>query len=76
MAYAEKRLSTAKGSKGKISWRSRYKKPDGTWGSEPGFPTKKTAENWGEEQEAAIRAGRWIDRICSASTSGSGPGSG
>ncbi|MEV5598411.1 hypothetical protein [Streptomyces sp. NPDC052496] len=61
MAYAEKRVSQAKGSKGKVSWRSRYKKPDGTWGSEPGFPTKKTAENWGEEQEAAIRAGRWID---------------
>lgn len=61
MAYAEKRISTAKGSKGKVSWRARYKKPDGTWGSEPGFPTKKTAERWGEEQEAAIRAGRWID---------------
>lgn len=61
MAYAEKRVSTAKGSKGKVSWRARYKKPDGTWGSEPGFPTKKTAENWGDEQEAAIRAGRWID---------------
>lgn len=61
MAYAEKRISTAKGSKGKVTWRSRYKKPDGTWGSEPGFPTKKTAENWGDEQEAAIRAGRWID---------------
>ncbi|WP_030024860.1 hypothetical protein [Streptomyces monomycini] len=61
MAYAEKRISQAKGSKGKVSWRSRYKKPDGTWGSEPGFPTKKTAEQWGDEQEAAIRAGRWID---------------
>ncbi|MDX3354696.1 hypothetical protein PV703_15560 [Streptomyces sp. ME01-24h] len=61
MAYAEKRVSTAKGKKGKVSWRARYKKPDGTWGSEPGFPTKKTAEAWGEEQEAAIRAGRWID---------------
>lgn len=61
MAYAEKRVSSAKGSKGKVSWRARYKKPDGTWGSEPGFPTKRTAERWGEEQEAAIRAGRWID---------------
>ncbi|MFG2400706.1 hypothetical protein [Streptomyces lydicus] len=61
MAYAEKRVSTAKGSKGKVSWRARYKKPDGTWGSEPGFPTKRTAEQWGDEQEAAIRAGRWID---------------
>lgn len=61
MAFAEKRISTAKGSKGKVSWRARYKKPDGTLGSEPGFPTKKTAEDWGDEQEAAIRAGRWID---------------
>lgn len=61
MAYAEKRTSTAKGSKGKVSWRARYKKPDGTWGSEPGFPTKRTAEQWGDEQEAAIRAGRWVD---------------
>ncbi|GAA2630159.1 hypothetical protein [Streptomyces axinellae] len=61
MAYAEKRVSQARGSKGKVTWRARYKKPDGTWGSEPGFPTKKTAERWGEEQEAAIRAGRWID---------------
>ncbi|MEU1778169.1 MULTISPECIES: hypothetical protein [Streptomyces] len=61
MAYAEKRVSTAKGSKGKVTWRARYKKPDGSWGSEPGFPTKKTAERWGEEQEAAIRAGRWTD---------------
>ena len=61
MAYADKRISEAKGSKGKVSWRARYKRPDGTWGSEPGFATRKTAEAWGEEQEAAIRAGRWID---------------
>ncbi|WP_049569072.1 hypothetical protein [Streptomyces sp. SBT349] len=61
MAHAEKRVSTARGSKGRVSWRARYKKPDGTWGSEPGFPTKRTAERWGDEQEAAIRAGRWVD---------------
>lgn len=61
MAFAQKRVSTARGSKGKITWRARYKRPDGTWGSEPGFPTKKLAEQYGEEQEAAIRAGRWID---------------
>lgn len=61
MAYAEKRISTARGSKGKVSWRARYKRPDGTWGSEPGFPTKKTADAWGEKQEAAIAAGRWVD---------------
>ena len=61
MAFAEKRVSTAKGSRGKVSWRARYKKPDGTYGSEPGFDTKRTAQAWAEEQEAAIRSGRWID---------------
>ena len=55
MAYAEKRGS------GKTPWRARYKRPDGTVGSEPGFRTKKSAEEWGEDQEAAIRAGRWQD---------------
>lgn len=52
MASAEKRGRT---------WRARYKLPNGTLGSEPGFPTKRTALTWGEEQEAAIRAGRWVD---------------
>jgi hypothetical protein len=61
VAYAEKRVSTAKGSKGKVSWRSRYLRPDGTWGSEPGFPTKKTAVAWGQQQESAITDGRWVD---------------
>ncbi|WP_432051205.1 hypothetical protein [Streptomyces xiamenensis] len=61
MAYAEKRVSTAKGNKGKVSWRVKYKKPDGSEGSESGFPTKKTALDWGRAQEAAIRAGRWVD---------------
>ncbi|MER6183114.1 hypothetical protein [Streptomyces sp. NPDC001652] len=62
MAYAEKVYKVRNGQKTKqFTWRSRYKKPDGTWGSEPGFPTKGTAEKWGEEQEADIRAGRWID---------------
>lgn len=55
MAYGEKR------GKGKHPWRARYKRPDGTLGSEPGFRTKKAAEDWGEEQEAAIRRGRWQD---------------
>lgn len=55
MAYAEKRGS------GKYPWRARYKRPDGTLGSEPGFRTKKAAEEWGDDQEAAIRAGRWQD---------------
>lgn len=55
MAYAEKRGS------GKNPWRARYRQPDGTIGSEPGFRTKSSAENWGEEQEAAMRHGTWID---------------
>ncbi|MDQ3030505.1 MAG: hypothetical protein M3R09_10880, partial [Actinomycetota bacterium] len=61
MAYAEKRVSTAKGSKGKVTWRVKYKKPDGSYGSESGFPTKTTALEWGRRQEEAIKAGRWVD---------------
>lgn len=62
MAHGEKVYKVVKGKQTKqFTWRARYKRPDGTWGSEPGFPTKKLAERWGEEQEAAIRAGRWID---------------
>jgi len=55
MAYGEKRGN------GKYPWRARYKRPDGTLGSEPGFRTKRAAEEWGDDQEAAIRAGRWQD---------------
>ncbi|MDA0565146.1 tyrosine-type recombinase/integrase [Streptomonospora sp. S1-112] len=51
MAYAE-RLPA--------SWRARFKKPDGTWGSKSGFATKEAALNWGEEQEAEVRARIWI----------------
>ncbi|MFB6873788.1 hypothetical protein [Streptomyces sp. NPDC056323] len=62
MAYAEKVYKVKNGKATKqFTWRVRYKKPDGTWGSEPGFPTKKLAEEYGEQQEAAIRAGRWTD---------------
>lgn len=55
MAFGEKRGS------GKHPWRARYKLPDGTLGSEPGFRTKRMAEEWGDDQEAAIRHGRWQD---------------
>ncbi|MFJ9037889.1 hypothetical protein ACIRF8_15015 [Streptomyces sp. NPDC102406] len=62
MAYAEKVYKVRDGKKTtKYTWRCRYKKPDGTWGSEPGFPTKIIAEKWGNDQEAAIREGRWAD---------------
>jgi integrase len=62
MAHAEKVFKVKNGKKTtKYTWRCRYKKPDGSFGSEPGFPTKVLAEQWGEKQEAAIREGRWID---------------
>jgi integrase len=56
MAYAEKR------GKGPTPWRVKYKRPDGTEGSEPGFETKAAALEWGRDQEAKIREGRWTDR--------------
>lgn len=66
MAHAEKVYKVRNGKQtSQGTWRARYKKPDGTWGSEPGFPTKKTAEEWGAEQEAAIRAGVWVDPVLS-----------
>lgn len=55
MAYAEKRGKT---------WRARWKGPEGTlpeWPSEPGFPTRRAAERYGEDREAEIRAGTYID---------------
>ena len=56
MAWPERRGS------GPRPWRARYLKPDGTTGSQPGFATRKKALEWGNDQEADIRAGRWIDR--------------
>lgn len=62
MAWAEKVYKVRNGKQTKrFTWRARYYKPDGSVGSWPGFPTKKTAEDWGDEQEAAIRKGGWID---------------
>lgn len=51
MAYAE-RLSK--------SWRARFKKPDGIWGSKSGFATKDAALHWAKEQEVEVRARTWI----------------
>lgn len=71
MAYAEKVYKVRNGKKTKqFTWRACYKKADGSKGTEPGFPTEKTARNWGEEQEAAIRAGRWIDPALQRTTFG------
>lgn len=53
MAYAEKR--------GKASWRVRYQRPDGTWASESGFPTKTTALARGRELEADANRGVYVD---------------
>jgi hypothetical protein len=71
MAYAEKVYKVRNGKPTKqYTWRCRYMKPDGKPGSEPGFLTKKTAEEWGAEQEAAIRAGRWTDPSLAATPFG------
>lgn len=62
MAWAEKVYKVRNGKQTtKYTWRARWTKPDGKPGSEPGFETKKLAEKFGEKQEAAIQAGRWID---------------
>lgn len=52
MASAEKR--------GK-SWRVRYKLPNGSWGSESGFPTKSAALKRGNDLESDSRHGRFVD---------------
>ena len=52
MSYAEKRGNL---------WRARWRGPDGTLESKPGFRTRKDAENYGRDQEAAIRNNTYID---------------
>lgn len=52
MAYAEKRGNL---------WRARWRAPDGTLESKPGFTSRKDAENYGRDQEAAIRKNTYID---------------
>ncbi|MCM3822412.1 hypothetical protein ACP4TB_29520 [Streptomyces sp. DR3-1] len=71
MAYAEKVYKVRNGVKTKqFTWRACYKKPDGSKGTEPGFPTKKLAEEWGTEQERLMKAGTWIDPQMRATTFG------
>ena len=53
MSYAEKR--------GKL-WRARWRGPEGTLESKPGFRTRKDAENYGRDQEAAEQLSRPVDR--------------
>ncbi len=52
MAYAEKRGNL---------WRARWRGPDGTLESQPGFESKTAAENHGRDKEADIRANRYAD---------------
>ena len=52
MSYAEKRGNL---------WRARWRGPGGTLESKPGFRTRKDAENYGRDQEAAIRNNTYID---------------
>ena len=52
MACAEKRGNL---------WRARWRGPDGMLKSKPGFRTHKAAENYGRDQEAAIRANTYVD---------------
>jgi integrase len=52
MAYAEKRGSL---------WRARWRGPDSTLESKPGFRTRKEAEKYGRDQEAAIRSNTYVD---------------
>lgn len=65
MAYAEKVYKVRNGVKTKqFAWRVKYKAPPGHTPEElskSGFPTKKIAEDWGNEQERLIRDGIWID---------------
>src|SRR5208282_4150390 len=52
MAYAEKRGNL---------WRARWRSPDGALESRPGFRSRKDAENYGRDQEAAVRNNTYID---------------
>jgi integrase len=52
MAYAEKRGNL---------WRARWRAPDGTLESKPGFRSRKDAEKYGRDQEAAIRNNTYVD---------------
>lgn len=58
MAYAEKRGRR---------WRARYRRPDGTWATascdDAGrpFPSRRAAEDWGDDQESAMRNDTWHD---------------
>jgi integrase len=56
VAYAEKR------GKGEYPWRVKFKRPDGKEDQASGFRTKTDALNYGRDQEADVRHGRFHDR--------------
>ncbi|MGW4648111.1 phage integrase central domain-containing protein [Kitasatospora sp. NPDC004289] len=62
LAYAEKIYKVRNGQKTKqFTWRCVYLKPDGKPGFKPGFATAKLAKEWGNAEEAKVKAGTWID---------------
>ncbi|WP_327337423.1 hypothetical protein OG384_15085 [Streptomyces sp. NBC_01324] len=68
MAYAEKVFKVKNGVKTKqFTWRCVY---NGKRNFKSGFPTKKLAVDWGNEQERLIREGSWITPERQATTFG------
>jgi integrase len=52
MAYAEKRGNL---------WRARWQAPDGTSPSKSGFPTRRSAEQFGQDKESSVRSNTYVD---------------
>jgi hypothetical protein len=46
---------------GECSWRVRYPRPIGGYGSVSGFGSKKAARDFAEDLESDRRRGRWLD---------------
>lgn len=46
---------------GKCSWRVRYPRPTGGYGSVSGFGSRKAAQNYAADVESDRRRGRWLD---------------
>ena len=46
---------------GAQSWRVRYPRPAGGYGSVSGFASRKAAQDYADDLESDRRHGRWID---------------
>jgi hypothetical protein len=46
---------------GKNSWRVRYPRPSGGYGSTSGFRSRKAAQDYADDLESDRRHGRWLD---------------